>query len=483
MVNWDYGGIRDILVGGLIGNVPGAIYGGYRHYKYHNKAKKNLPKNSRNMDNNFRTPTRRRRRLSSGSVLFTPGSYRSTGSRRSLRIGTPFRRRRGVQRYRVNKRKFYRKNNKKMKRYRKKRVKKLVSVDKSHTHGYKARNETFGTVTDEHCVYMKHSSWNRPQLCTAICGALIRKLFRIGGIDLAELDQVVPGLGTAGAAATYRLLFWEYDPSTNGVTQRTFDTTGVSNLENMITGFTDLYNFFLAYLGNASNNEPHSMMLQIEDTTIAVAAYRTIASLNLQNEVMTMMVTSRLRYQNRTLAPLTGDQANQIEVVQNQPLSGRVINFKNADTRTKMAIASAPTNVPFNGIDEYGLELWGNSTVASYYQEPPVKGSFLNSTTSNSVLIGPGDTQQISVSYHYYGKMANVLKKFKPTRASLGKFHGLIGRSQLIALEETIRTDHANKIVVGYEREHTCSVWFTTKRRSFASMAFGVTGPTNFPVS
>lgn len=133
------------------------------------------------------------------------GSYRSSG-RVSRRAGYRSRYRKRGYKYRVKKKRTVKKrfNKKKFKKNRKMKKKKVI---RAATKGVEIMEEIYGEVADNHCVYLKHSTFNQPLIAKAIGGAYIRYLIDRSGFELGSDFQPINMYGVNDTTQTgYRIL-------------------------------------------------------------------------------------------------------------------------------------------------------------------------------------------------------------------------------------------------------------------------------------
>lgn len=428
------------------------------------KLVKNLPQYSANMDVDMQTPTRRGRRNSNASFLFTPSSVRSAGYRPRVRVGT---RRTRVQRsrYRVKKRmkKFRRRNFKKKKYFRKKKV-----IEKSRTHGYHKISEIYGEVKDPHCVYIHHATFHDEYLVETILGAIYRKLFKKAGIEIADQNAVIVGSSLTSAVG-FKIAFEYQDPVVGTSTASEYPLVSTDTLDSLAGGtYADPRNFLFAYLRGTNDGEMQRFTLfQLDVTNVTPSvseAWRCVAELNMQKEIMNISMTSVLRYQNRTLA-VNGSTGTEADRVDCQPLAGKVYSFRHSDPRMKYQSNFPSYESTLCNVDSIGVGLIrATAEMPVNYQEPPHPSKWANLVGHYNVNVNPGEMRQAMVKYKVRGYFINAMKKFAGDRYTTSIYHGMSGRSQIIALEERIRTSSNNPVTVGYEREFRVGVWFETKK-------------------
>lgn len=474
-----------------------------------------LSKNSTNMG--YNTPYRRTPRSTGSSLFRSRSSYVSRSGYRGIRRSRYTRR----FRYRYRPRRFNRfrrrfargrfaKRRRAVKRYARKRRrvnKKNLKPNVLRSKGYESKVETYGAITDAHCVYLKHSSFHIEHIAETISAALIRKLFKKMGYDIPDMDIILSGVGPGTPdASKYRLLFQTIDPaSTTGLVDFyafTFAATDtLADVARNVSSPKTLYNYLVGYMLDKNDVEALSLELQVSDNSGSPGPnFITFARIDMQNEYLYLNVRSVLRMQNRTLAPAGTegqDTARLTDVVDNQPLSGKVFTFKHGDPRLRygsqpplisqggVSFGSGDT-AQIGGVNWTGFDLIRATTLPNKYEEPPNKDHFVNCVSAKKFVLNVGACMQTGLSWRVHGRFTNVLKKFKPQRGttsitSLDRVFKIAGKSQLVCMEEFIRTENANTVKVGYEREYSCAASLVTKPKSSMSTKFSVDAVRNNP--
>lgn len=438
------GAVSGFVLGGILANVPGAVVGakmGYERGKNFTK-KKSMAAYTMKRKNSVTSSS-----VSKKKQRVAKKRARPMGSRKK---------RRGLKRFNRKKRK-YRKTSKKS-RY------------LAKTHGYEYTVETYGKINDPNCVYLKHSTHYVEMLAKTICGAMIRKIFSMAGYQLGDSDQVLSTAGPGSTDGGWRLIYSYMDPGNQSATQLPiFTSAGGVSLDTILDTWTALTDHYQSLLINGIQVSPLSLTLQMEDQGAISSAYRTECQLLLQNEVLNVQVWSHLRVQNRTLNP---SGTNDVEVVDNQPLTGKLYTFKHADPRVAFSTytpSSATTDQPINGIHTKGIEGVRGASLPVKYQEPPAKSKFQNCVSVVPVQLPVGDTKECKFGHKFTGKFQGLMERLRPergfiTNADIGKTFLTLGKSQMLAFEETIKTANTQPITVGYERQYTVGAWLVTRK-------------------
>lgn len=412
----------------------------------------------------------------STSVSRRSGTRSSYSSRLSSRFGRAYRarfgrRKRGF-RYRTKKKsgvKKKRMNKKKMKGKKKKSAKKEKYL--ANTHGIVRKRETYGKVSSDHAVYLKHGTFNDIEFGSTICGALIRKLFMKAGLDINHHNDIITVRGSSFVSGDLRLLFtYSSDGVPSTVTNKYINVSNtgpmyaISFLE---SGFADMRNFFIDYIREAEHAKPMWLDLQYHEVNEDI--YITHTRLDLQSLKIHYHVSSVLKVQNRTLPPASADSHNLTDTVDNQPLSGKLYHFKNSDPKLAAGVQhmlAGNGDAVLAGVTGEGFEgFWGEGDTYEFL-DPPPKHYWKNVGKVVPALIQVGESQQTGCSYAISCGFQQFLDKFRNEWDDMGRYHNLPGKSQILGLTEFIHTPNTNKITVGYERHLTIGIWFTNMKKT-----------------
>lgn len=324
--------------------------------------------------------------------------------------------------------------------------------------GYHVTIETTGRVEDQHCAYMLHSTWNASAYANAICGALLRKLFKKAGITMDNGDQEI--VGNLGFNASGWLLEYVTYNTITGIpsgppTYQTVDGDTLDGILNESTKFIAFRNHITDFLTNVNQDEPYSLTLYTKVTSSA-SEVRPAAHLNLVNEFVTVYSSSTIKIQNRTAGDLAGQEERyELDRIDNQPVKGYVYEFY-GEPRLKYprSIPGPLSTTQLNYQNATGVTLWRSAELPSSYIEPPVPKLWANCYKSNGVLLQPGDMKKGYIAVKHSGRLTNLLKKLRCERIINGAtVSGVKGKTQVYGFEEKIRTPGTNPITLQYESE------------------------------
>jgi len=481
------------VVGGLVGNVPGALVGGYLGYKSGIASETSLLKNSmprvNPRYNPYPTPQTgsRKRKLSSGArnggraikkTLFVGksqrGSYLKAIGGRPLPGG-----RATLRRNRSGKRNPRLTNGPYTGRAPAgKRIKRTIE-SKCLSSGYHKTIEQFGVVADSDCVHIMHSTGYVVETCRTMAASILRKLMNKAGYKVTNAHITIPATTTAPLAPVLnpiensvglQFVYTKRAAGTGIATNISYLTLPLTSFNGLVEGFNGFSDHFIQFIRGESIDQPYKIAVYTQDSALLGSDWRMAAEIYLEDCKLEIHFQSALTLQNRTKAALNADgtaseQAN-TDRVDVQPLKGYMYDFKHADPRVRHGGSNVSlvggtdatpfTNQYFNRIDDRGLGLVLGQEFQPG-QEPFVPKYFANVTKSNTVYMQPGELKKFQFGHMMKGKLTNLLKTMKAsswfTAGVNTYFSGLAGKSQMISLEELLRTPSLNKVTIAYERE------------------------------
>jgi len=352
--------------------------------------------------------------------------------------------------------------------------------------------EQYGTVTDPDCVYLAHSTGHILQLCWAIQYAILRKIMNKAGFKITNQNIEVPvsvpleGLNVADNSAGLKFLFTCKNRALLTYRNYDFDTVDGQSFSDMNRLWVEMRDRFIDFVRGTEVWEPYKVAVYKRDTTALGTDWILGAEMYLEDCHIDLSMISTLTIQNRTLAAeatigTSNDQIN-VDRIDAQPLKGYVYEFKHADPRVKhsaLGMSSVPVasrNNLFESMHDIGMRLIrGNQFLGAVTNLVPTPANpavlvdtsfggaieplepkyFANCDKSHKVIMQPGEMKKVNFKWDLKGKIVNVFKKLKVTvwDGPSFAFNGMVGRAQMISLEEMMRTPSTNKVTIAYERE------------------------------
>lgn len=368
-------------------------------------------------------------------------------------------------------------------KFNKARANKTTVETKALKNGYHITRETFGIVSDPHCAYIIHNTYSLGEIVRVMSGAILRQLFNVHGYVINNrTENLQLGFNTGVGANVFRIRVVRYNPVTGvSSTDLIYNMGEGESFTTVLNSFTGLRDVFLQFFQKTSDEIPKIIQLLLPDDSITGVGppdqWRTMASLDLSNLMFEVNVESQLIIQNRTSGALaTGSAIGEADRVDNQPVVGRMYQFRHADPRMK-----APQDtraIEFNRVKEDGLSLLKASVVGQPFEEPPAPQFWTNCSKSTVVRLNPGDMKKSTIYHTYKGSLDTLVKKLtvrqQQVDASNLQLSGIPGKCQMFAFEEKIRTDSTNVLTLNYERQYKigCTVKKVKKMSLFTTELF-----------
>lgn len=458
------GGAAGATLGYIVGNVPGAV-AGYKVGKY-------LSRNS---------PLRLR-----GGVEPTPNLQRAIRMSKRKRTTSFDPSKRGSQWRGVSTGRY-------VGRFRKPTKKGLGGKSletKTAIKGYTATQETYGRIDDPNVCYIAHSSINYGPMCQALVGCILKKVFHKAGIEIGNTLSPLP-LSVNYGGTKWRLQWTIKNPVTNVMTTYDFDIpdniTFVQLVQSQFSGPPNMGNHIESWLKDETEDELVTVSISNITFNDPAAIYQIVGLIYLNDEYVKVYCRSNTKVQNRTKAENATGEDYSLERVDNQPLTGYLYSFKHAEPRLRNLDEYGGDPLYFNFMKTYGVELVRGSQftnpalLKNPYEEPPKPSNWANIDKASKVVLQPGQIKSMFLKHTYSGNWVNVMRKIKGAARIVNSqnVYGRFGKSQMIALEELLRTQSTNKITLNYESEYFCGAMFTYTKKKSPSLTYFSTAQVN----
>lgn len=322
-------------------------------------------------------------------------------------------------------------------------------------------------LSDPNLVGIGVQSVSLGMLPQAIACAIIRKLLKKAiNFDATDLTQEIPVTDYNNAVGgkisfTFKnsannTLFHVVHTFSNDDTIYTTSNTFVTALEQMLTQG--------AVVDSGGNTfDIWERVMYVVDPG---GAERTLGDINMLNEVLKLHCKANLKVQNRTAGATntTTDAGKSTDRSDVQPVQGFLVYFNGGTIKYKSQ-HSTPSTVAFTSTGT--LEYLGNS-LHSHEREPKRRADFINAYSDSFVRLEPGQIKYVkcnSVHNHYVN---NFFDKFRPFHKN--HFARVPGKAVLLNVEETMNTGSANPILLGYEVQRYCEVYFVTGKKPICTV-------------
>lgn len=345
--------------------------------------------------------------------------------------------------------------------------------------GFVCGSEVTGTVEDADCVYIYHSPFHVDFTVEAICGALCRTLLRKAGIEVGnQMNELLFNTFEDSSGYTFLFTFQNLPGATSSYFVTTANDWTFQRLVNEVaslSGSGKIGYHFKDYLINNSTYKPYSMSLYVDDVRNADGSSKTTrmaAHVTLGDEYIVLKQYSCLTIQNRTKGSNAADyDADRID---NQPLKGKIYQFKNGDPRLKTQQRTGTGIAPlyeqvYSSGDVKGIRAFGSYDLGTLMLEPPEPSLWRNIDKTSNISLEPGAMKKCVLTSEYKFRLPTLMAKLKVDNyvdgVGMKAYEGLhTGTSQIIALEEQLATPSDNLIYCIYEHELKVSAYTYTKK-------------------
>lgn len=318
------------------------------------------------------------------------------------------------------------------KRYKRYRRKSNSSTDNYLVDGYVLQLENASTVTDPDVVGITHSTFSLDSYALTLCNVIIRKLLNKIGYNPPTTQEALglPGL------PNIILYYKDNNNSTQSVTYLAIPSS------ESISGIAQTF-FSIVRTGFTTSGT-------VRLTEIHYACgdcFRSI--LNLEDMVVKIHSTSKLKLQNRT----TSDGASlQIEQVDNNPVEGYRILCKGAVPQTN-TVVSVPA---IENVSNIGIATLQGATLGSFDREPFRKSNITNAYYEKYMKIGPGSIYTSTLHHYQSGYLNNIIKgSHAQVNGTSTVIKAGVGKCEVVMLQEIINSGTSVNINIAYEQEIT----------------------------
>lgn len=335
--------------------------------------------------------------------------------------------------------------------------------------GYKAMKEVQGTAKGTDVVYAGSSTLDLDTLSQVVAVAILRKLFKKGGVDVTDAGIPLRLNATTDTNSVGYMVNRIVVAADGATTTQRYQTVIGETLLTLAAN-CGLKSEITDYAYGTSGGITSTIELGVMDTyTIgADSTFRLKANLNLRNEIVHVNMQSTINIQNRTKgANETGDN---VDVVDNQPLKGKMYVFKRANPSVKIQTDTpgviSDTDSLFSrwGLLGGGVKLFSDDTAGfpSDLKEPPQPHFFTNCAKVAYVNLEPGMIKEHTIFNRHVMYYERFVRSLAWYNGADGSRRQTIADCVLFGLEERINTGSANKVSLAYEAQNTTSAFLKT---------------------
>lgn len=327
-------------------------------------------------------------------------------------------------------------------------------------HGAVVIQEIYGAVNDPDQVMIGHTAFSINAVTRALFYALIRKLFRRGGIPIETTSAEFRMLDLDNSGPNAYIIGYQTSDVDGSLTYATYAIPNDCTLDSM---YADTVGMIVPAILFGMMTEKNPIKLEylilfqkINNTDGA----RNVAQINIKDEKIDLGVNVHTVIQNVSRGT-NGDTSNSSIVA--QPLKGRVFEFSGIP-KTKQA-----NNVKMNVEDISGVFLQrAGGLVGSDvtpWKEPPTRASFSNVVKTGAVSLVPGMLKDMELSGHWSGYAHTLLCGKLRLTVENNLVATAPGHSQVVFLEEELNSGSTQLITVNYETQHTVGALWTTSSK------------------
>lgn len=331
--------------------------------------------------------------------------------------------------------------------------------------------EKGGTVTNDKCIYIGHSTVGREKLLKVVCMAIMRRLAHQLGQQVVTFKEQI---GSWGVSHTNPLgdLYYSYNSASQNVTAITnVQITNAMTWEGLVDAFITSIKAVAGAAGARTFEIVEIWIQQEEDTVTNAVIPITPARLHLRGAFVKFSCYSNLKIQNRTLANSGANPEHHDSMldVENNPLQGRSYTCKgnqfkmrwNNDGSNSFALFSNDDSGVIDGgdIDTNGV----TTEMLDLLQRPPSRNMFVGTRLMGKCRLGPGQIKGSSIRYAKEISLARLMRAFTPKIMGAQQTFWQ-SKSKLFAFEKMMHTDDATEpdMNIGYE----CNAFYTAVLRT-----------------
>lgn len=335
-------------------------------------------------------------------------------------------------------------------------------------------SEVSGTISDPDCVYITHTAVDGYKLVEVAVQALFRKLFQKQGYVITNVDEPLGHISITDAKDWQIELIQQDQLTGTESVLATYVTVAGSTIRSIANEFITYFMQFssgattVPGVGASANDKRlRKLILYGQDFNVTRQPVFE-CQIELDDEVMCVYGYSKIKIQNRTLAPDGGDQANDVS---NNPLIGRSYGFKGIPKlrdRNVWPLNSIPINSGIQLIRS--AVLTGNTG----FKEPPNPSVFSNCQKSAKLKLEPGDIKSSTISFQKNQNFLEMLQKIRLQYGATAAFNSYysIFPSEMFAFEDMINVNSTQNLSCAYESNQVIGVYFKTKKKAKGVITF-----------
>jgi hypothetical protein len=330
------------------------------------------------------------------------------------------------------------------------------------------RTEKGGSVSQDKCIYIGHTTAARAKLGVVFWSACVRQLFLKCGNPFASFKEQVSKTSSTDTGVVKVEYSFTDDQTTFGELNVTVAASATFE-----TVANDIETAWAAATVSTSYSVRLHALRYVPVTDAAGSVDSMEFKLNMRGSTFTFSASSNMKIQNRTLAATgAGDTEHQHHVtsVENNPLQGKSYYKMGNGFRYKWTNDSTnATN--FMGDDASGLieadpdEATLSTELQDLLQRPPAGTQFYHCKHSGHVKLGPGQIKSSNLKYVKTMTCDSFLNAMLPEYEAAAHHFFPYGKARMFALEKMMHTDDGDEpdMAIGYEINNFYQGYISTK--------------------
>lgn len=334
------------------------------------------------------------------------------------------------------------------------------------------RQENGGAISDDHAVYIGHSTCPTETLLLNVCRVIVKKLFEKAGQTVRAFENL-PDYAGQGYAMNFR---YRKTPQTTaasavapvpalGFLTGSYDNIAILLRDEINTVFT-------------ANDVPQmlSITLYWTDAAVVTPKFEQRATIDLQNFRLEFNLKSKLKIQNTTLANVVETDGNKdsMEDIESNPIEGALYTnqgkWKNYLLYQSATSGVLPVTVAHH-VDGR-MEATSTSVATTELKKPPLKAWQFGCRNKTKVIMDPGKIKYSELDFKASMMFNSFLTKMANTFVdSTQPYQTEFGNCAIFGLEKMLASRQANpsQVRVAWQIDNTIKIAGISRRNTYTN--------------